>query len=69
MARRAKSYSDFYHVVRAQLTKDCKKTKQEYRDVETGTKTVKNGLKFERYYETMEDDLLDASQEEFQYVL
>lgn len=66
LARRAKSYSDFYHVVRAQITKDAKKAKEE-RGAEMLAPTMRGGLDFEKQFEGLEDDLLEASQEEFQY--
>jgi hypothetical protein len=66
VARRAKSYTDFYHVVRAQLTKDTKKMRHEYRGTVTSVLDVRGGLDFEDQYEALEDDLLDAGQEEFQ---
>jgi hypothetical protein len=65
LARRAKSYSDFYEVVMDYLKKETMKSKS--KDVlETfgsGEKSVPFGLQFEE----LEDELLDASQEEFQY--
>lgn len=67
MARRAKSYSDFYRVARAQLLKDSRNIK--VKDKETASHEVykKKGYQFENIYDEHEDELLDASQEEFRY--
>jgi hypothetical protein len=67
VARRAKSYSDFYHVARAQLTKEVKKMKKEERACVVTVGDMPKGLSFEKKYEALEDDLLDASREEYQY--
>jgi hypothetical protein len=63
LARRAKSYSDFYEVVRAQLKKDAKQDKSflyEGKEAKTETQCA-------LFYNDVEDELLDSSQEEFQY--
>jgi hypothetical protein len=67
VARRAKSYSDFYRVARAQLLKDSRNMK--VKDKEAATREVykRKGFQFEDIYDTHEDELLDASQEEFRY--
>jgi hypothetical protein len=67
IARRAKSHSDFYHVARAQLTKEAKKLKKEEKEAETFLQSYKGSLVFETQYDLYEDTLLYASQEEFQY--
>lgn len=64
--RRAKSYTDFYHVVRAQITKDAKRAKKEERETEIPAPTTSASLRFEKTYESYEYELLEASQEEFQ---
>jgi hypothetical protein len=67
LARRAKSYSDFYDVAVSYLGKEPKVQKPrdvfESLEIKTGASTVENR------YEEFEDDLLDASQEEYQYVI
>ncbi|KAE9369624.1 Sec34-domain-containing protein [Stipitochalara longipes BDJ] len=64
LARRAKSYSDFYEVAIDYLKKETKHSKP--KDIleifDSKTDKVPFGLKFE----DLEDDLLDASQEEYQ---
>jgi conserved oligomeric Golgi complex subunit 3 len=66
LARRAKSYSDFYEVAMNCLNKGAKmeKPKDVFETLEDRREVVPLGLQFE----TLEDDLLDASQEEYQYV-
>jgi hypothetical protein len=66
VARRAKSYSDFYQVVRAQLAKDAKKAKERRESVMLARKSVK-AFGIENMIERHEDELLDASQEGFRY--
>ncbi len=66
VARRAKSYSDFYHVVRAHLTKEAKKIKEHERGSVMPVGAIKTGKDFETMYAAYEDDLLDASQEDYQ---
>jgi hypothetical protein len=63
VARRAKSHSDFYHVARAQLTKDLKRLKIEETACDITVPNIPKGLSFEKAYE---DDLLEASREEYQ---
>lgn len=67
VARRAKSYSDFYRVARAQLLKDSRSIG--VKDKEAATREVykKGGFQFENVYDAHEAELLDASQEEFRY--
>jgi hypothetical protein len=66
LARRAKSYSDFYDVAVSYLGKEPKVEKPrdvfENLEIKAGASTVENR------YEECEDELLDASQEEYQYV-
>jgi hypothetical protein len=67
VARRAKSYSDFYDVVRAHIKKENKlereKQRKRYRQQQ-----LKTELDFGAWYHGVKDDLLDASHEEYQYV-
>lgn len=67
MARRAKSYSDFYRVARTQLLKDSRKIKLKDKEAAAPEVYIKRGFKFENIYDVHEDELLDASQEEFRY--
>ncbi|CAG8982459.1 hypothetical protein HYALB_00009953 [Hymenoscyphus albidus] len=64
IARRAKSYSDFYEIALGHLKKEPEKTKgsetAEFFDEKT------ENLFLENWYEDCEDDLLDASHEEYQ---
>ncbi|KAI9743364.1 MAG: Golgi transport complex subunit 3 [Claussenomyces sp. TS43310] len=66
VARRAKSYTDFYHVVRAQLTKEARKAGKEEREEQMLAVRAGGQAEFERRYESHEDELLEASQEEYQ---
>jgi conserved oligomeric Golgi complex subunit 3 len=65
LVRRAKSYSDFYEVAKDYLKKEAMKSKP--KDVlemfGSGVKRIPFGMQFEE----LEDELLDASQEEYQY--
>lgn len=63
MARRAKSYSDFYTVVRAHIKKERALEKKKSRE-NLGTE-----LEFAEWYGSVNDELLEASHEEFRYVL
>ena len=64
VARRAKSYSDFYNVVRNQvkrenrLEKSRKKSRQD----------IRTELQFADWYDARREELLDASHEEYKYV-
>ncbi len=62
VARRAKSYSDFYEVVRAHIKKDSSKEKITI----DGASSINNELEFGNWYHPIEDELLEASQEEYQ---
>jgi hypothetical protein len=65
LVRRAKSYSDFYEVAMDYLKKEAirSKSKDVLETLGSGVKSVPFGLQFEE----LEDELLDASQEEYQY--
>jgi hypothetical protein len=64
IAKRAKSYSDFYEIARNCLDKEAKteKSKDALDTFESETERAPLNLRFEAF----EDDLLDASQEEYQ---
>lgn len=65
LARRAKSYSDFYEVAMAYINKETREGKtQNEHDIEGGE--PKTPL-FEERYSALEDDLVDGSLEEYQY--
>ena len=66
IARRAKSYSDFYEVATGFLNKQAKDEKS--RDA-LDIAPIKNGTQnFQTQYEDVEEDLLNSSHEEFQSV-
>lgn len=66
LARRAKSYSDFYEIAMAYINKETNEEKaQNERDTET--EELRTPL-FEERYSTLEDDIVDGSLEEYQYV-
>jgi conserved oligomeric Golgi complex subunit 3 len=67
VARRAKSYSDFYNVARAQLLKDSRNIKVKDKEVTIREVYKRKRFQFENIYDAHEDELLDASQEEFRY--
>ncbi|KAL3426299.1 Conserved oligomeric Golgi complex subunit 3 [Phlyctema vagabunda] len=64
LARRAKSYSDFYHVARSYIRKEV--AQQELRDPFEISEHKINDVPFEARYDQIEESLLDASQEMFQ---
>lgn len=66
LARRAKSYSDFYEVAMNCLNKEAKIEKP--KDVLETLEHRREGISLGLQFEALEDDLLDASQEEYQYV-
>lgn len=67
LARRAKSYSDFYEVAMAYINKEVNDGKTENeRDFEAGEPKIPL---FEERYSALEDDLLDGSLEEYQLYL
>lgn len=68
VTRRAKSYSDFYRVVKAHLAKESKQIREREQFLSHPTTVSNNGLNFESIYDKYEDELLDSSQEGFQYV-
>jgi hypothetical protein len=64
LARRAKSYSDFYEAAIGFLGKETGKGKP--KDVLEVFENGGDQISFETRYEEYETDLLDASQEEYQ---
>jgi hypothetical protein len=65
VARRAKSYSDFYDVVRAHLKKEHKLEKEKER--RQSNLQLKTDLEFGAWYNGVKGDLLEASHGEYQY--
>ncbi|RDW67965.1 hypothetical protein BP6252_09361 [Coleophoma cylindrospora] len=66
LARRAKSYSDFYHVARSYIHKEAVQKKEELRSPLEKAESDAANLLFEDRYDEFEDSLLDASHEEYQ---
>lgn len=66
LARRAKSYSDFYHVARSYIHKEAAH-KEELRSPLERAESDAANLLFEDRYDALESSLLDASHEEYQY--
>lgn len=63
LVRRAKSYSDFYDVAMSYLQNDSKiEKKNDVFNEKSGKSTVEDP------FEELENDLLDESHKEFQYV-
>lgn len=62
VARRAKSYSDFYDVVRAHLKKE--------KDLERkkSQENISDELDFVEWYSGVDEELLDASHDDYTYV-
>jgi hypothetical protein len=63
VARRAKSYSDFYNVVRAHLKKEKEKELEQKKSQEQ----ISTDLDFAEWYGDVNGDLLEASHEEYKY--
>jgi hypothetical protein len=63
VARRAKSYSDFYTVVRAHLKKEKALEKKKSRE------DISTELEFAEWYGGVSDALLEASHEEYRWVV
>ncbi|KAF2835875.1 Sec34-domain-containing protein [Patellaria atrata CBS 101060] len=61
VARRAKSYSDFYDVVRAHIKKERGLEKQKKRS----KANLKTDLDFSKWYNNVSEELVDASHEEY----
>jgi hypothetical protein len=67
LARRAKSYSDFYEVAMEYLQKDAMRSKSN--DVLDTIEFKKEKISYGLQFEELEDNLLDASHEEYQYAI
>ncbi|KAI1371193.1 Sec34-like family protein [Hypoxylon crocopeplum] len=73
LSRRAKSYSDFYHVVRAQLSKDATAAKKRRKKAKERTldalmvEKLEKGLRYQGspQLESLDSDLINASQQEY----
>ena len=66
VARRAKSYTDFYHVARAHITKETKKLKAEEQQNFKASRNEETSAHTYSSYDAYDDQLLDASLEDFQ---
>jgi hypothetical protein len=66
LARRAKSYSNFYDVVRAQLKKEDQLEKEQ--EKRRAKQQISTDVEFGAWYSGVKEDLLDASHEEYQCV-
>lgn len=66
VARRAKSYTDFYHVARAHITKETKKLRAEERRAYKALSNEDPGSHTYTCYDAYDEQLLDASLEDFQ---
>jgi hypothetical protein len=64
IARRAKSYSQFYDVVRAHLKQEHKLEKVEKR--QRSKQQINTDVEFGNWYNGIKGDLMDASHEEYQ---
>jgi hypothetical protein len=62
IARRAKSYSDFYTVVRAHMRKEKALEKKKSQE------TLTTELEFAEWYGGISEELLEASHEEYRHV-
>ncbi|KAI2616716.1 Sec34-like family protein [Hypoxylon sp. NC1633] len=73
LSRRAKSYSDFYHVVRAQLSKDAAAAKKKRKKAKERTldALMTEGLQYDVRHqgqpqlESLDGELIEASQQEY----
>jgi hypothetical protein len=63
VARRAKSYSDFYTVVRAHMKKERALEKKKSQE------NLSTELEFAEWYGSINDELLEASHDEYRQVL
>lgn len=65
LAKRAKSYSNFYDAAVQYLSKDLEKIS--HFDPLEAAERVESNVHFEKTFEDCEDGLLDSSQQEYQY--
>lgn len=68
LARRAKSYSDFYDAVRAYLEKEQKQEKKQRNSLHRRQGGLRTESEFAAWYDGVKSQLEDASHEEYQYV-
>jgi conserved oligomeric Golgi complex subunit 3 len=66
LARRARSYSDFYDVVRAHIRKEYHLAQDTHRK-RARQHQIKTAVDFGAWYNGIKGELLDASHEEYQY--
>ncbi|KAI4132458.1 MAG: hypothetical protein LQ338_000678 [Usnochroma carphineum] len=62
LSRRAQSYTDFHHAARSVLDKD---NSFKQKKATKGYEAIKDDLGFADWYDSLEDDLLDAGHEEY----
>ncbi|KAF2760816.1 Sec34-domain-containing protein [Pseudovirgaria hyperparasitica] len=65
IARRAKSYSDFYDVVRAHVRKEHEKEREAEKAKKRTRDQIKTEIDFTEWYGDISDELLDASHEQY----
>jgi hypothetical protein len=65
LARRAKSYSDFYDVVRAHIRKEYKQERHTHKK-RARQNLIRTDVDFGAWYDGFKGDLLNASHEEYQ---
>ena len=65
LSRRAQSYSDFHYAITALLGGETSKAQSDLIPIE---KDIKSDLDFSDWYDGLEDELLEASHEEYKYV-
>jgi conserved oligomeric Golgi complex subunit 3 len=65
VAKRAKSYNDFYDIVRGQMKEELREHKQKRRQ---RNHYLANEVEFESWYSGLENELLDASHDEYRFV-
>jgi hypothetical protein len=68
LARRAKSYSDFYDAVHAYLEKEQKHEKKQRNVLRRRQSGLRTESEFAAWYTGVKSQLEDASHEEYQYV-
>jgi hypothetical protein len=66
LVKRAKSYSDFYHVVRSHITRDARAIKKKEKNIEAAKRTKRDLLDFECQFDSNEEALIGASHGEFE---
>jgi len=64
VARRAKSYTDFYHVARAQFKENKEK---QFKHVKRRSRDSLKGEEFGKWPEDLSDSLLNSSHERYKY--